>query len=54
MISSRLNHWIELFHTTARNLIATPMITALDDSSNVIQTNEISTGKRPPRGRANW
>lgn len=44
------NHWIELFHTTAKNLIATPMITALDD----IQINEISTGKRRPRGRANW
>ena len=26
------NHWIELFHTTAKNLIATPMITALDDA----------------------
>ena len=35
-----LEGYLELFHTTAKNLIATPMVTALDDSSNAIRSTK--------------
>jgi len=54
MIFLEFNHWIELFHTTAKNLTPAPTITAPDDSSHTIQINVFSIGKRRPRGRANW